>query len=109
MSYVMQKRIANVFRRQTDSRTAPSCAAAGPGVRRFQDNYDLLRCQISDTLEEVIDNNIDYLPWQDILKLFPYETDAHRRYYAECPNQREVDVEDIFAMHLVVLLAQTSL
>lgn len=88
-----------------------SSVMRGSGTRHqtlyecFQGKYDLLRWQINDTLEEVIDNNIDYLPWQDILKLFLYETDAHRRYYAECLNHREVDVEDIFAMHLVVLLA----
>lgn len=69
------------------------------------DKYDLLRWQVNDTLEEVIDNNIDYLPWQSIMKLFIYEVDANRRYYFECLSQHEVDVSDLFALHLAVLLA----
>src|SRR5699024_11681511 len=66
----------------------------------------LLEWQLNDTLEETIDNNIDYLHWKEILKLFIYEIDAHKRYYYECLTvQTEVNVADIFATHLVVLLA----
>lgn len=115
MSYVVQKKIANVFKKQVSKNgfdhVSVSSIMRATNIRRqtfyecFLDKYDLLRWQVNDTLEEVIDNNIDYLPWQSIMKLFIYEVDANRRYYFECLSQHEVDVSDLFALHLTVLLA----
>lgn len=115
MSYVVQKKIANVFKKQVSKNgfdhVSVSSIMRATNIRRqtfyefFLDKYDLLRWQVNDTLEEVIDNNIDYLPWQSIMKLFIYEVDANRRYYFECLSRHEIDVSDLFALHLTVLLA----
>ncbi|WP_270634821.1 dihydroxyacetone kinase transcriptional activator DhaS [Ligilactobacillus salivarius] len=116
MSYILQKKIANTFREQIMKKSFNHVSVSSLmrilDIRRqtfydsFQDKYDLLEWQLNDILEETIDNNIDYLHWKEILKLFIYEIDAHKRYYYECLTvQTEVNVADIFATHLVVLLA----
>lgn len=72
----------------------------------FSDKYALLTWQLNATLTEVIDDNLDYLEWRDILRLFIYEIDANRKYYYECVcAQHEIDITDTFAMHLLVLFA----
>jgi probable dihydroxyacetone kinase regulator len=72
MSYILKKKIADSFQGLVEDkgfkRVSITLIMKRAEVRRptfydyFKDKYDLLEWVVNDSLEELIDNNIEYLP-----------------------------------------------
>lgn len=119
MSYILQKKIANTFQRLVEKsgfdRVSVTILMKESGIRRptfyeyFQDKYDLLAWEINDTLTELIDNNIGYLSWREIIALTCFEFDAHRRFYKNCvQEQHEIDLAAKISIHLQIMFDQIT-
>lgn len=79
MSYITQKKISQIFRQDVMQKGFKHVSVAQimhqAQIRRqsfydnFDDKYDLLAWTIQATMEDIIDSNLDYLPWQEIISL----------------------------------------
>ncbi|QYH54702.1 dihydroxyacetone kinase transcriptional activator DhaS [Liquorilactobacillus nagelii] len=73
----------------------------------FEDKYFLLNWFVNDSLTELIDNNLNYLLWEDIIKLTFFDIYYHKRFYLKCiKSQNEVNVPVVIANHFKVLINQ---
>lgn len=117
MSYILQKKIANSFQKLVEKNgfdhVSVTILMKETGIRRptfyeyFQDKYDLLAWHIDDTLTDIIENNIGYLPWRAIISLTFFEFDAHRRFYKNCvQEQHEIDLAAKISIHLQIMIDQ---
>ena len=83
MSYITQKKISQIFRQDVMQKGFKHVSVAQimhqAQIRRqsfydnFDDKYDLLAWTIQATMEDIIDSNLDYLPWQEIISLVFFE------------------------------------
>lgn len=71
----------------------------------FYDKYDLLDWTLNYILEENVDENLNYLSWEEIIRLTFYEIDVNAKFYRDifC-TQNEVDLTKIIAYHFQILL-----
>ena len=117
MSYILQKKIANSFQKLVEKNgfdhVSVTILMKETGIRRptfyeyFQDKYDLLAWHIDDTLTDIIENNIGYLPWREIISLTFFEFDAYRRFYKNCvQEQHEIDLAAKISIHLQIMIDQ---
>lgn len=117
MSYIVKKKIADSFQGLVEDkgfkRVSITLIMKRTEVRRptfydyFKDKYDLLEWVVNDSLEELIDNNIEYLPWEDIIKLTFFDLSANWRFYTKCiREQNEFDMTNAMAEHLSYLTVQ---
>lgn len=108
MSYILKKKIADSFQGLVEDkgfkRVSITLIMKRAEVRRptfydyFKDKYDLLEWVVNDSLEELIDNNIEYLPWEDIIKLTFFDLSANWRFYTKCiREQNEFDMTNAMA------------
>ncbi|WEB31441.1 transcriptional regulator [Lactobacillus mulieris] len=71
----------------------------------FIDKYDLLYYVVSMNLKENIDDNIDYLNWEEIIMLIFYDIELHAKFYRSVlKSQTEVDIVSMIALHVTTLL-----
>ena len=71
----------------------------------FDDKYDLLAWTIQATMEDIIDSNLDYLPWQEIISFSLFELQENAKFYKSVlKSQVEVDIVREIAWHIQILL-----
>ena len=115
MALKTKKRIAKVFQRivyrkgfehTTVSKVMKECE-----MRRqtfydyFYDKFDLLEWSLNNILKENVDDNLDYLSWEEIIRLTFYEVDVNAKFYKDIDSsQQEVDLTEVIAMHFQILL-----
>ncbi|KRL97772.1 dihydroxyacetone kinase transcriptional activator DhaS [Liquorilactobacillus satsumensis] len=115
MSDILKKRIASSFQglvnEQDFEHLSVTLVMHKAKVRRqtfydyFLDKYDLLSWFVHESLSELIDSNINYLPWEDIIKLTFFELNANRNFYTKCiREQHEFDMTNALAQHLSLLV-----
>lgn len=115
MSYITQKKISQIFRQDVMQKGFKHVSVAQimhqAQIRRqsfydnFDDKYDLLSWTIQATMEDIIDSNLDYLPWQEIISLVFFELQENAKFYKSVlKNQVEVDVVREIAWHIQILL-----
>ncbi|MFT8631550.1 MAG: dihydroxyacetone kinase transcriptional activator DhaS [Liquorilactobacillus ghanensis] len=115
MSYILKRKIANSFQELVEKKgfdqVSITLIMKRIKIRRqtfydyFKDKYDLLEWVINDSLEELIDNNIKYLPWKDIIKLTFFDLNANWRFYTKCiREQNEFDMTNAIAVHISFLI-----
>lgn len=110
MTYITRKKIAvaftKVLARDGFDRTAVSSIMRAAGVRRqtfyeyFEDKYAVAEWVVEDMLSAAIDQNFDYLRWEDIFDLVGYELDAKQAIFRQLADQRAVDFVGRLAAHL---------
>ncbi|KRM87619.1 hypothetical protein FD19_GL001134 [Lacticaseibacillus thailandensis DSM 22698 = JCM 13996] len=90
--------------------TAISTIMRAAGLRRqtfyeyFDDKFAVAEWIIEDTLRDTIDQNFDYLRWEDILDLTGYELDAKKIIFRQLAEQREINFVGRLATHLEQLV-----
>lgn len=115
MSYITQKKISQIFRQDVMQKGFKHVSVAQimhqAQIRRqsfydnFDDKYDLLAWTIQATMEDIIDSNLDYLPWQEIISLVFFELQENAKFYKSVlKSQVEVDVVREIAWHIQILL-----
>ena len=117
MSYILRKRIANSFHELVEnigfSKISITILMKHAKIRRstfyeyFEDKYDLLGWYINNTLQELIDSNINYLSWKEIIQLTFSELNIHKNFYISCiQEQHEIDLVVIMTKHIQLLIKQ---
>lgn len=110
MTYITRKKIAVAFTkvlvRDGFDRTAVSSIMRMAKMRRqtfyeyFEDKYAVAEWVVEDMLSAAIDQNFDYLRWEDIFDLVGYELDAKQAIFRQLADQRAVDFVGRLAVHL---------
>lgn len=116
MTYITRKKIAVAFTkvlvRDGFDRTAVSSIMRMAKMRRqtfyeyFEDKYAVAEWVVEDMLSAAIDQNFDYLRWEDIFDLVGYELDAKQAIFRQLADQRAVDFVGRLAVHLERLVAR---
>ena len=116
MTYITRKKIAVAFTkvlvRDGFDRTAVSSIMRMAKMRRqtfyeyFEDKYAVAEWVVEDMLSAAIDQNFDYLRWEDIFDLVGYELDAKQAIFRQLADQRAVDFVGRLAAHLERLVAR---
>lgn len=116
MTYITRKKIAVAFTkvlvRDGFDRTAVSSIMRTAKMRRqtfyeyFEDKYAVAEWVVEDMLSAAIDQNFDYLRWEDIFDLVGYELDAKQAIFRQLADQRAVDFVGRLAVHLERLVAR---
>lgn len=98
MTYITRKKIAVAFTkvlvRDGFDRTAVSSIMRMAKMRRqtfyeyFEDKYAVAEWVVEDMLSAAIDQNFDYLRWEDIFDLVGYELDAKQAIFRQLADQR---------------------
>ncbi len=71
----------------------------------FYDKFDLLEWSLNNTLKENVDDNLDFLSWEEIIRLTFYEVDVNAKFYKNIDStQQEIDLTEIIALHFQILL-----
>ena len=115
MSYITQKKISQIFRQDVMQKGFKHVSVAQimhqVQIRRqsfydnFDDKYDLLAWTIQATMEDIVDSNLDYLPWQEIISLVFFELQENAKFYKSVlKSQVEVDIVREIAWHIQILL-----
>lgn len=115
MSYIMQKRISQIFIEQVTKHGFKHTSVAKimkiGNIRRqsfydnFQDKYELLEWTVRAMMEDDIQSNLDYLSWQEIIPLVFYDIELHAKFYRSVmDDQCEIDVAQEISLNLMTLL-----
>lgn len=115
MSEQTKQKIARIFKQQVEQKGFEHVSVAQimqqAGMRRqtfydhFEDKYDLLTWTLKAMMQDDIENNLDYLPWQEIITLVFFDIQENATFYRSVlHSQAEVDVVKELAWHFQVLL-----
>lgn len=115
MSLTTKKRIAKAFKKlvyhKGFNHTTVSKIMCECSMRRqtfydnFYDKFDLLEWCLNSIMKENVDDNLDFLSWEEIIRLTFYEIDINARFYKsiDC-SQQEIDLTECIANHFQILL-----
>lgn len=115
LSYILQKRISQIFIEQVSKRGFNHVSVASlmkkGNVRRqtfydnFKDKYDLLEWTIRSMMEDDIISNLDYLSWEEIIPLVFYDIEINAKFFRSViADQTEVDVVKEISLYMTTLL-----
>lgn len=115
MSKQTKQKIAQIFKQQVEQKGFEHVSVAQlmhqAQMRRqsfydhFEDKYDLLTWTLKTMMQDDIENNLDYLPWQEIITLVFFDIQENANFYRSIlQSQTEVDVVKELAWHFQVLL-----
>ena len=115
MSYIVQKKIAKIFKQEVQKKCFEHVSVAKimqlADMRRqsfydnFTDKYDLLEWTLRSIMEDNIESNLDYLEWSEFISHVFFDIQENAPFYRSIlESQVEIDVVKEIAWHIQVLL-----